>query len=206
MNSITYWQLFAHMKRFLMSRGGDILADDQSLMDYLNFAIQDIFNEDSSVHRYARETLIWKPDWEYMIYESTFPIQKSQKCYKYSSNDIINTNEANSMTPTLFWIYKKNDFMFSWKIITTHKDITKITIVYLKDYEPASIWEKDKQIPLPFRYVPAILKLALDWAAPINLMSSESSTTDFYSHWITRLNKINQQDWLTDYIEIEPSY
>jgi hypothetical protein len=46
----------------------------------------------------------------------------------------------------------------------------------------------------------------MDWAAPINLMSSESSTVDFYTHWITRNNKIRDNDSLTDYLEIESAF
>ena len=28
-----------------------------------------------------------------------------------------------------------------------------------------------KEIPLPYRYIPSMMKMAFDWTAPINLMA-----------------------------------
>lgn len=203
---MTYWQLFSILKRWFMSRWWDILCDDQWLMDYINLAIQDIYNEDNSTWRHQTETLVWTLNWDHYKYETTFPIHKIQEAYQYNSNWQISYIKDYKLTPTLKSIKKCKDIKFAWKEIISHKEVNKIEVTYLMDYVPAAINEKNKPLPFPYRYVPVVLKFAMDWAAPINLMSSESSTVDFYTHWITRNNKIRDNDSLTDYLEIESAF
>jgi hypothetical protein len=45
-----------------------------------------------------------------------------------------------------------------------------------------------------------------DWAAPINLMAWEALNTDFFSHWVTRVNQLRDDDALTDFQNLNPSY
>jgi hypothetical protein len=45
-----------------------------------------------------------------------------------------------------------------------------------------------------------------DWAAPINLMAWEEVTTDFYSHWATRINQLKDDDSVTDFQALSPMY
>jgi len=200
---MTYWEALAHLRRWNMSRWWDILTNDDALIDCLNFAIQDIFIQDSSTFRHIVEDLVWVSDWKNMKYNTTFAIHKIQKCFVINWDTITWTE----LSPTLFWLTNDPSYcMFEWKQILTHSTINKIRVVYLRDYEP--VWKNDtsKKIPLPFRYIPAMMKMAFDWAAPINLMAWETSTTDFYSHWVNRLNTLKQDDSLSDYINVIPAY
>lgn len=74
-----------------------------------------------------------------------------------------------------------------------------LVVDYIKDYKWAT-YDKDMTtpIPIPNRYVPALIKLIYDWASPINLMVSEAQATDFYAHGATRLDKIKANDGITD--------
>lgn len=200
---ITYWEALAHLKRWNMSRWWDILTDDDALIDSLNFAIQDMYNLDSSTFRHKVEDLVWVQDWKNTKFTTTFSIHKIQKCYVISDEYI----SAVEITPTLFWLTNSPEYcMFEWKQILTHETIKKIRVVYLMDYEP--VWKNDmsKEIPLPYRYIPSMIKMAFDWTAPINLMAWETATTDFYSHWMNRLNTLKQDDSLTDYMNVLPAY
>lgn len=204
-NTMTYTQLFAILKRWFMSRWWDILCDNQWLIDYINLAIQDLYNEDNSTWRHITEDLVWVANWEHMKFTTRLPIFKIQKCFPYN-NDYISYEENTHIIPTLFAIKDRRQCKFSGYEILTHKDVTKISVTYLHDYVPVSLVNMSEIVPVPFRYIPAILKMAFDWAAPINLMAWEVQTTDFYSHWITRLNKINMNDSLTDYMDVSPTY
>lgn len=200
---ITYWEAMAHLKRWNMSKWWDILTNDDALIDYLNFAIQDIYNKDSSTFRHVVEDLVWVSDWNNMKYDTTFAIHKIQKCFVIENDNITGLE----LTPTLFWLTTDPTFcMFEWNQILTHISVKKLRVVYLRDYEPASKQDTSLYIPLPYRYIPAMMKLAFDWAAPVNLMAWEVATTDFYSHWINRINELKQDDWLTDYINVTPAY
>lgn len=206
-SNITYWELFSYLKMWFMSRWWDILADDNAIMNYINLTIQDIYNEDNATFRHKIEDLTWVQNWSYRKYTTTFNIHKVQKCFPFVYwSDEVNYNENNKLRPSLFWISNEKLFTFEWKEILTHESVTKIRVIYLVDYEWATLVDKNKPIPVPNRYLPSLFKLAFDWAAPINLMSDEAQATDFYSHWITRLNKITQNDWLTDYIDANPRY
>lgn len=80
---------------------------------------------------------------------------------------------------------------------------TKIHVVYVRDYEWINdISRLDEEIPLPARYIPALIKLIYDWASPINLTESEGATVDFFSHGITRLEKLSAQEGLTDVYDL----
>lgn len=204
-NTWTYWQLFWMVKLWFISRWWDILSDDQTIMNYINLAIQDLYNEDNSTWRYQIEELNWISNWSTTKYITTFPIHKLQKCNPYYLEQ-INTDENKDLIPTLFWINNLRDVMFNWNEILTHSNITKIRVIYLRDYEFVSLQDITKSLPLPNRYIPALLKLIFDWWAPINLLAWETQMVDFYSHWITRSNKLASNDSLTDFMDVNPAY
>lgn len=205
-NTWTYSQLFSVLKRWFVSRWWDIICDDQWLMDYINLAIQDIYNEDNSTWRHITEDIIWVADWEYYKYKTTLPIHKIQKCHPYVNSYEVTYEENQDIRPTLFKLHDRRDCKFDYDTITTTKDVKRIIVTYLVDYVPVTLADLSKPVPIPFRYMSVVLKMAFDWAAPINLMAWEVQTTDFYSHWITRLNKIKDNDSLSDYIDWSPAY
>jgi len=205
-NYWTYGQIFSVLKRFFLSRWWDILADDEAIWSYLNLAIQDLYNLDSSIYRHVVEDIEWEVNWAYTIFKTQLPIHKLQKCFKYDESGFLVSDENKRLLPRLMLGNNKNECTFSWNEITTFNNIKKIRVMYLRDFVPVTSTDKWKICELPFRYIPWLIKLAYDWGSPINLMSWETSTTDFFSHWMNRLNTINDADWLTDYMEVNPAY
>lgn len=199
MNEFTYSSIFKHLKMWFMSRWWDVLADNNTIMDYINLTIQDIYNTDSATFLWKTEDLVWELVWDKRIFKTSFPIRKVQR--------LRNANSCNDMTPTLFSIDSSDEFKFEWNQIITNSDCTNITVTYVMDYTFASYPEDmNKAVPLPKRYLPTLLKLTYDWASPINLMDWEMQNIDMYSHWKTRLNELATMDWLTDYMDVKPSY
>lgn len=58
----TYAQAAALLRIWFMSRGGDLLANQETLMTYLNLTVQDIYNEDNATFTYVTETLTGVPN------------------------------------------------------------------------------------------------------------------------------------------------
>ena len=197
MNTITYSQLISYTKPYFLSRWWDSLASIDRMMFYANAAIQDIYNADNSTFLHKTETISYATDWDKHKFITTYPIRKIQS---------ITDQNWNTLTPTLF-NPTDCEVIFDGDQILASTNVTEVTVTYLKDY----VWAEyprdyNKWITLPNRYVPAIIKMMYDWASPINLMSSESSTVDFFSHWMNRINSLATNDTLTDYTDIKPRY
>ena len=199
----TYAWVMSHLDKWFMSRWWDLIASKENKMDYINLAIQDIYNEDNATFTYETETLTWTLNGNNNSFTTTFWIRKIQKAFYVDSQ----WNIWIEIKPTLFPIKWECELKFEWKQILTHKEIDKIIVVYIKEYEFAKYPEDlNNIIPIPNRYLPALLKLAFDWASPINLMKDEIANVDFYGHWMTRLNKLVQEDWLTEYLDVSSDY
>lgn len=201
--NFTYSIVHRHLSRWFMSRWGDIITDPQSVMDYVNLTIQDIYNEDNATFTYKTQEITWVLNWDKMVFTTEFPMRKIQKAYSIWDQWQI----LQELKPTLFPLFCDEQITFSGNQILAKNSVTKILVVYVMDYTWANYPEDmTKVVPLPNRYLPVLLKLAYDWASPISLMDWEMQTTDFYDHWISRLNKLKEEDWLTDYIDVAPRY
>ena len=76
--------------------------------------------------------------------------------------------------------------------------MTHLEVCYIKDYDWRSLSELNELVPLPQRYIPALVKLMYDWAAPINMLAGETATTDFYAHAMARIKDLANNDGLTN--------
>jgi hypothetical protein len=197
MTEITYSQLIAYTRPFFLSRGWDAFATLDRMMFYANAALQDVYNSDNSTFRHKTEKLTAVSNWDTNKFITEFPIMKIQEAFDQFGSPIV---------PTLF-IMKDCELRFEWNQILTNTKVTSLEVSYLVDYVWAS-YPKDltSWITVPNRYVPAVIKMMYDWASPVNLMASESQTTDFFSHWITRMNKLADNDSLSDYPAVNPAY
>ncbi len=196
-NNPTYAQLISYVLPFFLSRGGDDFASTERILFYLNCSIQDIFNTDSPTFMYKTE-ILREPvvDGSNHKFVTTYPILKMQECY---GSDWWEEKFTDKMEPELMLIRCKHKYRFQGKQILVDQWYTAIEVAYIRDYEWVTDLNRlDEEIPLPKRYIPALVKLIYDWAAPINLTQSEASTVDFYSHAANRIDKLAIQDSLTD--------
>lgn len=203
-NEFTYWSVFRHLRLWFMSRWWDALASNETIMDYINLTIQDIYNQDSATFLYVTEELEWTIiNWK-KVFTTTFPIRKVNELLEI---DIHWNLSCDKLTPTLFALKSRWEFKFDWYQIITDASINKISVTYVKDYEYA-IYPEDMvtPIPLPKRYLPALLKLSYDWSSPINLMDWEMTNVDMYWHWRTRLKELADMDSVTDFMDVTPAY
>jgi len=198
---ITYWQLISMVQPFFLSRWWDDFASPERVMFYTNCALQDAYNIDAATFTYKTELWLTPTiSWDTNEFELSFNINKAQDViWYYASWSSV------QLTPTLMFIKSYADFKFQvWENkIITHQDIVKIDIVYTMDYKWASHQtDSTSVIQVPNKYIPAVIKMIMDWASPVNLMSWEWSTVDFFSHAMTRFNKLAETDYQTDYIKL----
>jgi len=196
---ITYSALVSHVQPYFLSRWWDALASADRILFYANCAIQDAYNIDQSTFTYKIDKdIVWVLNWTKNKFITSNSIRKVQECIGY-----LASWSSIELVPTLFI---PKDVCNQWcqfttwnSEILTSTDIVRIDVLYTMDYEWASYPQDfNKAIQLPNRYIPAVIKMMMDWAAPINLMSWESATSDFFSHAMTRFNKLSEEDWLTD--------
>lgn len=207
---ITYSQLLSHVRPFFLSRGGDSLAGNERMLFYANCALQDVYNNDSATFTYKIEQgIVPQPnDASTAKFTLSHNLRKVQECVGYRSD-----GSSVSLTPTLF--LPKDDYDSCWvrfesgsNVLITDVSIVKIDVTYVREYEWVSSTSEmlAKPIQVPDRYVPAVVKLMYDWASPVNLMSGESSTTDFFSHARTRMKELSDDDSLTDLYRLNSAY
>lgn len=136
-------------------------------------------------------------------FTADFPIRKIQQITGYDKNDY-----PTELTPTLFVPIKDCDgwvkFTTGQKEIVVPERYVRIEVTYVMEYEWIDETQTTRAIPLPPRYMPAILKLVFDWASPVNLMAGETQQVDFYSHAMSRVNQLATEDSLTDAYKINP--
>ena len=199
---ITYSELISHVQPFFLSRWWDSLAWPDRILFYANCSIQDAYNIDSATFTYKNETIDFKNNWATNKFETLNWIRKVQECIWYFANWW-----SIGLTPTLLLTVENcNDWVKfeTWSnILITSTDIVKVEVTYIKEYKWAKYpADMTTVVPLPERYVPAVVKMMMDWASPVNLMTWEWSAIDFFSHAMTRFNKLADDDALTDFYKL----
>jgi hypothetical protein len=191
----TYWEVMALVRPFFLSRWGDVISKPDIIFDFINCSIQDIYNDDDATFTYIHEVVPRTIQWDKSIYKTSFPIRKL--------NVAKDSQYSTEYTPTLeedcecdCSIRVGDEFLY---LDGTTQTPNSLVIDYIRDYKWA-IYDKDMTtpVPLPNRYIPALIKFIYDWASPINLMVSEAAATDFYAHAATRLDKLKANDGVTN--------
>lgn len=199
-----YNQLEWIIQPFFLSRWWSSLAQLDNIQSYINLAIQDVYNENNWTFKIINEAITTYVDenWK-RRFESTENIDMFIEAKDQYWNDIF---------PTVNMIYNKTDwykkmFNFSWKNIyfLDDTDVTEIYVTYTKSY----VWYNRvvdwwKEIPLPDKFIPAVIKSIYDYSAPINLFEWEETQADFFWHYTNRINKLKDIDSVSEITFIQP--
>lgn len=201
-----YNELEALIHPFFLSRWWDSLAQLDSIQTYINLAIQDIWNEDN---------------WTFKIYNERVSIyvDEAWKRRFETINEIDMFIEAkdqywDDIYPTTVWLKSEwasqsdsKEFNFSWKNIyfLDSTSVTELNITYTVKYKwyNRSLNWTDK-IPLPDKFIPALLKAIYDYTSPINLFEWETSQVDYYGHYTNKINKLKLLDSVSESTQFIP--
>ena len=196
---MTYGEVMSMVRAFFLSRWGDVISNPSLIFNHINCALQDIYNADDWAAKYVNEVVSGVKDGLYTKYNLSHPISKLNM-----ATEILGSSASwREYTVTLEQqcecdcsIYMGDNYLYIKSITDTP---TQIDVSYIKDYQWATFdADLDKPIPLPDKFIPALIKLTYDWASPINLMQSEAQANDFFSHAANRLNQLKQIDWVTN--------
>ena len=194
-----YNQLEWILQPYFLSRWWDSLAWIDNIQTYINMAIQDVYNENNWIFKIVPETI------------STFTILNWKKIFKalYNIDMFIEANvqDWNSLYPMTTLIKDWQCFNKEWQYIYFLESslVTSIDITYTKEY----IWYERvidwwKIIPVPNKFIPAIMKSIYDYTSPINLFDWEQTQVDFFGHYTNRINKLKDIDSLSEITQFIP--
>jgi len=196
---ITYAKLLSLVHPyFLMSWWEDFMSNWELAM-LINLAIQDTINNSSfsfmsEFNKVQGDEELY--EWTYRIFRTKYPINRVNELLIEWEWDDVSGDIINTMPYT-----NSNKFFYKrWtNIIYGNKNITSITINYEKDYIINDLVTKEdhlKTIPLPFSFVPSLIKMIYDHWAIFTFFQWEWTSTDFYWHAKTRVNDLVNTDIL----------
>lgn len=196
---ITYSKLLSLIYPFFEMNWWEDFMSWWELNMMINLSIQDVINNASfsfmAEFEYIKENELYEDT--YNIFKTKHPINKIHELLLDWEWEDMSWNIVNTM-PAL----SSNDIFFrkGTNIVYCNKNISKIVINYEKDFEPLELLETsnaDKLLPIPFSYVPSLIKMIYDYAAPFNFYQWDSTAWDFYGHAKTRLNDLVAMDQLS---------
>jgi len=200
-----YNQLEAILYPFFLTRWWNDLAWPETLENYINLVIQDIYNEENWSFRIKNEEVLVYLDQNWRRrFQTTEAIDQIIEIRDQNDNDLFPT--ANFLKElNHFNFEEKNIYLLLEDINWSTQDITSIRISYTKQYT----WYQHnvdwlKPIPMPNKFIPVIIKWVYDYAAPINLFDWEQTQVDFFGHYTNRTNKLKDMDSLSESTDFIP--
>ena len=165
----------------------------------VNLSIQDVLNQSWYTYLSEFETVKDSKEmlnWRYKVFYTKYPIEIIHEVlidWKWESANIVNRLPS-VWSDEVYYRKWTNEVYVHWT------DIKFIAINYNRAYEYQVLWQdthRDKIIPLPFSYVPALIKMIYDNASLYTYFQWDWTYTDFYWHSISRINKLVEQDKLS---------
>lgn len=190
---------------FFLTRWGNDLAGPETLETYINLAIQDIFNENTWTFKIKNEEILTYEDTETRrIFKTSYPIDQIIEIVDQDWDEVFAS--ANFLKELDQFNFQDKNLLFlledkSWRA----QEITEIRITYAMQY---TFYQHNKDgtnpIPLPDKFIPAVIKAVYDYAAPINLFDGEQTQVDFFGHYTNRVNKLKDIDSLSEITHFIP--
>lgn len=197
---ITYDKLLSLVNDYFRMTWWEDFLSEWTLEMIINLSIQDILNHSWYTHLSEFEVItpneeIYKEN--YRIFETKFPINILHEV-------LINwTWESLWVVNRLPYLWSQEIYYRKWtnKIYVPNLDwLEHLTVNYDRAYEYQPLWNnehRDKIIPVPFTHVPALIKMIYDNSSIFTFFQWDGVNTDFFSHSLSRINKIIEQDKLS---------
>lgn len=210
---ITYSQFYSFIRPFFLARGGDMFANPETLRMYTNMAIQDVYNGDDATWANVTGTLPVIDGTDYWYVDVEHPIKKVDGLFDDTGKMYV--GELGLFCQDDQFKFEGKKILIPKKILqsygtgtwnTCNQNVKELSFHYVKDYEFVDEEsEKNKLIPLPASYIPALVKLTYDWASPISLLVGETDNPDFFAHAENRLTRLRNSDGMTNAPAIKTS-
>lgn len=196
---ITYSKLHSLIYPYLLLTGGEDFMDKWEISMQVNMAIQDLINNStfsfmSEFELIVAETETFKNT--YRIFKTEHPINTVHELFiQWKGDKPWEMVQRMPYHDTNEFFYKRGTNILYGPI-----DCPDISINYERDYIPndmSSDKDMKKQIPIPFTFVPALMKMIYDNMSMFTFFQWEWDSSDYYGHAKTRLNDLIDMDSLS---------
>lgn len=202
---ISYWKLISLLRPYLLVSWWEDFMTTWELDMLINLAIQDLINNGTFTYMSTFELI----DGDELLYQDTYKIFKTEHPIN-RINELYINKEWEDMTDKLVNTMpnlgsKEFYFKRGTNVIYWNKCIDSIAINYEQDFEiveTTSDSNLDKELPIPFTFVPALMKMIYDNMSMFTFFQWEGSSTDYYWHWKTRMNDLKTTDELSSNINL----
>jgi hypothetical protein len=189
-------QVYSFIRPFFVSRWGWALSTTEMLESYINISCQDVWNYYQWSFKIKTETIETSSvNWEYLKWETTYPIESIIDIYDDEWNQIIPmSGKVKNYTECNVW----DNF------ILTTTDIKSIEIRYYKQYEWISLAnDGTKALQFPNRFVPPIVNKIYDLASPLSYFEDDN-VVPRYQIAVRQLDELKKADWISADIYFSP--
>lgn len=196
---ITYGKLQSLVHPYFLTNWWEDFMTWWELQWIIALSIQDLINN-SSFSFMAEFNKVTPKE---KLYEDTYSIFETKHPINRVHELLIEWRWDRPGTVVARMPYFNTDEFFykRWtNILYGPKDIKFITINYEKEFEinnMATSEELKQELPIPFTFIPALIKMIYDTSSMFTFFQGEGDSTDFYGHWKTRLNDLVNSDELS---------
>jgi len=196
---ITYSKLLSLVHYYFLMNWWEDFMTKWELPMMVNMSIQDLVNNSS----FSFMAEFQKIEPEAVLYQDTYSVFKTNYPINRMHELLIDGDwECKwEVVDRMPYFDSKEFFYKRWtNILYWPKELEFITVNYEREYETNNMSTDDdlsKELPIPFSFIPALVKMIFDWSSPFTFFQWEWSSTDFYWHGKTRLNDLVNSDSLS---------
>lgn len=202
---ISYWKLISLLRPYLLVSWWEDFLSTWELDMLINLAIQDLLNNDTFSFMSTFELI----DGDELLHQDTYKVFKTEHPINRINELYINKEWVSLVDKLVNTMPSLNSNEFYFKrgtnVIYWNQCIESIAINYEQDFELVEInvdTTLDKELPIPFTFVPALIKMIYDNMSMFTFFQWEWSTTDYYGHAKTRMNDLRTTDELSSEINL----
>lgn len=200
---ITYNKLLELVHPYFAINWWEDILKNWEIAMLINMSIQDLLNTSSFSFMSDFEILKEYEDynWTHNIFYTKKPINKVHEIF---SDNVESIEILPNRFPKRYW----EDWVHikTWtNVIYTPKHITNLWISYEVEYEVNNLTtteERNKLLPIPFKFVPALIKLIYDHSSILTFIEWEWTSTDYFWHYINRVKQLTWNDTISTNNEI----
>ena len=165
----------------------------------INLSIQDLINNSSfsfmSEFQKVEPNVDLYQD-QYQVFELDYPINRMHELLIEGDWEVRwEMVDRMPYFDSREFFYKRGTNILYWP-----KEVEFITVNYEREFEinnMATSEDLEKELPIPFTFIPALVKMIYDTASPFSFFQWEWASTDFYWHGKTRMNDLVNSDVLS---------
>lgn len=190
-----YNHLWNMIRPFFVSRAEWALTTPEMMDNYINLAIQDIWNYYSWAFKIKAEDLTSEANWDYLKWTTTYPIESIIEIYDEYDNQI---------TPVTKKIFDDKECNVWENFIITTSEVTEINIRYYRAYDWRNLSEHGAEsLPFPNKFIPPLLNKIYDLASPLSYFEDDNAIPR-YQIAVRQLDELKRNDWVSSDVYFTP--